>query len=83
MGYLCNKIPYQEWSGVLFYRVQGSIKDPENMICTLEDIYPMDKGSQTATDYEFDTSIFKHMEENNLEDCVMGHIHSHNSMAKI
>lgn len=81
MDYLCNKIPYQEWSGVLFYRVQGSIKDPENMICTLEDIYPMDKGSQTATNYEFDTSVFKHMEENNLEDCIMGHVHSHNNMA--
>lgn len=77
MNYICSLIPKNEWSGVLFYKIEGSIKEPEKMSCILEDIFLMDKGSHVATNYEFTKDVFKHMEENNLEDCLWGQIHSH------
>ena len=75
MNYLCSKMPQNEWSGVLFYKVQGSIKDPANMVCTLVDILLMDKGSHTATDFSYDNDVFKHMAKNDLEDCFAGLVH--------
>lgn len=89
--YLCREIHEVEWSGILLYSNEGSIKDPENMIITLRDIIPMHKGDATYTSYEFteksrDLSGYsdKHIdycEEN--EEALMwtiGHIHSHNNM---
>ena len=79
--YLCKKIPKAEWSGVLFYSVNGSIKNPETMVLTLEEILPLDKGSATYTEFEFGTAYVEHMMENeHLEECKVGLIHSHNSM---
>ena len=74
-------MPQNEWSGVLFYKVQGSIKDPANMVCTLVDILLMDKGSHTATDFSYDNDVFKHMAKNDLEDCFAGLVHSHCSFS--
>ena len=82
--YLCKKIPKVEWSGVLFYSVKGSIKDPKSMILTLEEILPLDKGSATYTEFEFGTAYVEHMMENeHLEECKVGLIHSHNTMGKL
>lgn len=79
--YLCKEIPNQEWSGVLFYEVLGTIKDPSNMRVILRDILPLDKGSSAATSYDFDTRFVDYMMENEeLEDYKIGHIHSHNNM---
>lgn len=79
--FLCKEIPKVEWSGVLFYKVEGSIKDPENMRCVLLDILPLHKGTSTYTEYEFDFRIVDHIEANpELEDASIGHIHSHNTM---
>ena len=87
-----------EWSGILLYSVKGSIKEPEKMELHAEDIIPMDKGSQGATEYEynkksmFDTSKFddKHIdyvesmcdEHPEVLEWKVGHIHSHNNMGK-
>jgi hypothetical protein len=80
--YLCREIPKVEWSGILFYRVEGSIKDPTNMKFILEDILPMHKGTAAYTEYTIDATVIEHMEENeHLEECKIGHIHSHNTMA--
>ena len=79
--YLCREIAKVEWSGVLYYKVEGSIKDPANMVLTLEEILPLHKGTSGYTEYEFGDAFVEHMMENeHLEDCKMGHIHSHNTM---
>lgn len=42
----------------------------------------MHKGSQAYTEYTFDESVIEYIEENeHLEECRMGHIHSHNTMS--
>ena len=80
--YLCQQIPKVEWSGVLFYKVEGSIKDPKTMKIILEEILPMDKGNASYTEYTFDPSVVEHIMDNDyLEDCKIGHIHSHNTMS--
>lgn len=80
--YLCAKISQVEWSGILFYKpIEGSIEKPEELTLELVDILLMDKGSQSFTAYTFDASVIEHMENNpELEECKMGHIHSHNTM---
>lgn len=80
--WLCREIPKVEWSGILFYSFEGSIKDPENMVLTLEDILPMHKGNATYTEYAFDERVINYMMDNPESDnWKMGHIHSHNTMA--
>lgn len=80
--YLCRAIPKVEWSGVLFYSTTGSIKDPENLVCTLEDILPMHKGTAGYTEYSFDEKVANYVIDNEIfeKGWKMGHIHSHNSM---
>lgn len=80
--YLCKEIAKVEWSGIIFYKVEGSIKDPSNMKIVLEEILPMHKGTSTYTEYTFDERVVEHMMNNeHLEDCKIGHIHSHNTMS--
>ncbi len=80
--YLCREIPKVEWSGILFYKVEGSIKDPSTMKLILEDILPMHKGTSAYTEYTFDERVVEHMMDNEyLEDYKIGHIHSHNTMS--
>jgi hypothetical protein len=79
--YLCAQISKVEWSGILYYEVDGTIKDPANMVCTLRDILPLHKGSGTYTEYDIGGLFVQHMMKNQeLMDCNMAHIHSHNNM---
>jgi hypothetical protein len=79
--YLCNKIYEVEWSGILFYSVQGSIKDPENMLLTAVDILPMDQGNSTFTEYTLDDRFTDYlMEDPARMDLNIGHMHSHHNM---
>lgn len=79
--YLCKEIAAVEWSGILFYDVEGTIQDPSGMVFTLVDILPMHKGTQSYTEYEIGTDVMDYMMENPmLMTCKMGHIHSHNNM---
>lgn len=80
--YLCREIAAVEWSGILFYRTEGSIHNPAEMVMTLETILPMHKGTQAYTEYTFDERVVEFLMDNpNVEDCKMGHIHSHNNMS--
>lgn len=80
--FLCSSIALVEWSGILFYSIEGSIEDPANLVITIEDILPMHKGTSTYTEYAFNEDVIDYMEENEeAENWKMGHIHSHNSMA--
>lgn len=80
--YLCSKINEDEWSGVLYYNINGSIKDVDNLSIELLDIFPMDKGNATFTSYDFGGPVVEHMMKNEeLSEAKIGHIHSHNNMS--
>lgn len=79
--YYCSMSPNNEWSGILFYKVEGDFDSPEfKIIC--EDIYLMDIGSAGYTSYDFksaDISTYL-MDHPELLDCYQGLIHSHDTM---
>jgi hypothetical protein len=80
--YLCKNINKDEWSGALFYSIEGSIKDPLTFKIKLEDILPLDKGTSAYTEYELDDRYLDYlMEDEKRMDWYVGHIHSHNTMA--
>lgn len=81
--YLCRHIPKVEWSGALFYTIEGSIKDPSTFKIILKTILPLDMGSTTYTEYNLDDRFLDFIEEDFEERCTwkLGHIHSHNTMA--
>ena len=84
--YLCQQIAKVEWSGILFYKTEGSIQDPSSFKIILEDILPLHKGTSTYTEYPFDERVIDYMEmegNEHLEECRIGHIHSHNTMGKL
>ena len=79
--YLCQTIPNVEWSGTLFYTYKGSYAEG-NLEIECVDIYPMDIGSSTYTEFEMSPDVISYMAEHpELLDCQMGLIHSHNNMA--
>ena len=79
--FLCREISREEWSGVLFYSVEGTIADPRNMVINLKDIFPMHKGSGVYTEYSFDESLMNfRMDNPELNYFKIGHMHSHNTM---
>lgn len=81
--YLCSEIHAVEWSGILFYSIDGTITDPANLTLKLESILPMHKGTQSYTEYEFGPEVIEFMEANEEDgamDWKMAHIHSHNNM---
>lgn len=74
-------MPKVEWSGILFYNIQGSIQDVENMVVTPIDILLRDIGNATFTAYEFDEEVMEFIEKNDLYMAHHGHVHSHNTMS--
>lgn len=80
--YLCHRINEVEWSGVLFYKTEGSISDISNLKFTCTDFYLMDKGTGAYTEYESDDSVLGFKIKNKYLPPVYkaGKLHSHNSM---
>ena len=78
--HLCGRIPDREWSGVLFYTVTGTFEEGLTVQC--KDICLMDVGSATYTEFDTSPDIAGYMVENDLLDCYLGLVHSHNNMAK-
>ena len=80
--HLCRMIPKVEWSGVLFYTTEGSIKSPKDFKITLKTILPLDMGSSAYTEYTLDDRFLNFLEQDFEERCTwkVGHIHSHNIM---
>lgn len=78
--FLCNKIHNTEWSGVLFYTVEGSFNTKDlNVIC--KDIYLMNIGNTGYTEFNNTPDIANYMAEHpELLDCYNGLIHSHHQM---
>lgn len=79
--YLCSQISQVEWSGVLFYSVEGNFEDADNPLkVTCKDIFLQDIGTGTATEFDMSADVMAYAIENDLTDYYMGLIHSHNSM---
>lgn len=73
--YLCRKYPTLEWSGVLFYTHAGNFED-NNIEIYCEDLYPMDLGSSTFTNFKNDETIARYIADNiELFNCDMGLVH--------
>lgn len=80
--HLCSVVHEVEWSGVLFYKKEGSFENNDLKI-TCVDIFPMDIGSGGFTDFDDTPDIAayrcEHLEL--LDDGIYeGLIHSHNRM---
>lgn len=76
----CASVPNLEWSGVLFFKYKGTFED-NNLQVVCKDILLMDVGSAAYTEWSADADVISYMAENDLLDCQMGIIHSHNTMA--
>lgn len=80
---LCREINTIEWSGVLFYTIEGTIEGNDLKI-KCKDILLMDVGSSATTEYTVNADISSYMVDNpellNPE-VYRGLIHSHHSMA--
>lgn len=77
--YLCERFKTKEWSGNLFYTISGTFKD-KNLVIRCEDLYLQDIGNGTFTSYQNNADTANYMLENDLFDCEVGVIHSHNQM---
>ncbi len=80
---LCKNIWDVEWSGVLFYKVEGSFED-NSLAIRCVDIYQMDIGTGTYTEFNMSADIATYMIDHpELMDgsTYQGLIHSHNNMA--
>ena len=76
----CYNFPTKEWSGTLFYTVEGAFEDG-SLVFTCRDIYISDIGSQAYTEFDHTADIVSYQAQNDLLDCFCGLCHSHNSMA--
>lgn len=76
----CSLSPNNEWSGVLFYKVEGNFEEGLTVIC--QDFLLMDVGSATFTNFKFNnTDISAYMADNmELFECYQGLLHSHDHM---
>ena len=73
--YLCRKFPTLEWSGILFTSYTGNFEDG-SLVITCQDLYPMDLGSATFTDFKMDETVAGYIAENiDLFGCDMNLIH--------
>ena len=73
--FTCQKIWNTEWSGTLFFTYEGSFED-DNLVIKCEDIYIMDIGNQTYTEFDMNPDVIAYMTENpKLLDCQIGLIH--------
>lgn len=81
--YLLRKFPSTEWSGVLFYTFEGTFEG-NDLVITCKDIFPMDLGNATFTEFTMDEDVASYMADNlELFECDMGLIHSHHNMSKL
>lgn len=79
---LCREIHNVEWSGILFYKINGSFEDG-NLQVECVDIFQMDEGSSGYTEFNMSADVMTYMidhPELMSEGVYQGLIHSHASM---
>nr|DAR32474.1 MAG TPA: MPN family protein [Bacteriophage sp.] len=83
--FLCKKIWKDEWSGVLFYKVEGDFEDTENpLVIRCIDLYQMDEGTSTFTDFYMSADVAGYVVDHPelaAGGVYQGLIHSHNTMS--
>ena len=79
--FLCEKLPRNEWSGTLFYTVEGSFEE-NNLHVIGKDFFLQDVGEATYTEFKNDVDLAGYMAAHELWDCYTGLMHSHNMMSK-
>lgn len=73
--YLLRKFPSTEWSGVLFTTYTGSFEN-NDLTITCQDIYPMDLGNATYTQFNMNEDVAAYMADNiELFDCDLQLVH--------
>lgn len=81
--FLCRNIWDVEWSGVLFYKTEGSFED-KSLVIRCIDIFQMDIGTGGYTEFTMSPDVAAYMVEHPelMEAGVyQGLIHSHNQMS--
>lgn len=81
--FLCKNIWDVEWSGVLFYKVEGAFED-KSLTIRCVDLFQMDIGTSTYTEFNVSPDMAAYMVNHPelLEEGIyQGLIHSHNNMA--
>lgn len=59
--YLNTKSPDKEWSGVLFYTLEGSLNNPKTIIMYAQGILPKDIGTAASTKYEYGEDVTQYL----------------------
>lgn len=81
--FLCKNIWGVEWSGVLFYKVEGAFED-KSLTIRCVDLFQMDIGTSAYTEFNVSPDMATYMVDHPelLEEGIyQGLIHSHNNMA--
>lgn len=81
--FLCKNIWDVEWSGVLFYKVEGAFED-KSLTIRCVDLFQMDIGTSAYTEFNVSPDMAAYMVDHPelLEEGIyQGLIHSHNNMA--
>lgn len=79
--FVCQKVWDTEWSGTLFFTHEGSFEN-NDLVIRCVDIYIMDIGTKTYTEFDMNPDVIAYMCENpELLNCQVGLIHSHNNMS--
>lgn len=81
--FLCKNIWTVEWSGVLFYKFEGSFED-KSLTIRCVDILQMDEGSAGYTEFNMSADVVSYMIDHPElmgADVYQGLIHSHNNMS--
>ena len=81
--FLCKNIWDVEWSGVLFYKVEGAFED-KSLTIRCVDLFQMDIGTSTYTEFNVSPDMVTYMVDHpelSKEGIYQGLIHSHNNMA--
>lgn len=79
---LLNEIRNIEWSGVLFYDIEGNFEQGTLEI-TCKDILPMDIGSSAYTEWNMNADVVSYIVDHpELVGSYQGLVHSHHAMAK-
>lgn len=81
--FLCKNIWDVEWSGVLFYKVEGAFED-KSLTIRCVDLFQMDIGTSAYTEFNVSSDMATYMVDHPelLEEGIyQGLIHSHNNMA--
>lgn len=81
--FLCKNIWDVEWSGILFYKVEGAFED-KSLTIRCVDLFQMDIGTSAYTEFNVSPDMATYMVDHPElveEGIYQGLIHSHNNMA--